>query len=81
MGVESIPEFVLGAIIAIMGYFLKVVHTDVRTNTKEIGENKGAISNCQRDVEHEREMRNEQFTYIKNTLTEIKEAIKPSKDN
>lgn len=76
MDVVQIGELVLGAVVAVMGYFLKVVHNDVRQNTREVGENKGQISNLSTRIEHEAEMRNTSYNNLLSILTEIKEEIK-----
>ena len=34
---------ILGSVVAIIGYFLKVVHNDVRSNTESLGKLKGKI--------------------------------------
>ena len=34
---------ILGSVIAIIGYFLKMVHNDVRSNTEGLGKLKGKI--------------------------------------
>jgi hypothetical protein len=39
----DIMMFILGTAIAIIGYFLKIVHADVRKNTEEQGKLKGKI--------------------------------------
>ena len=74
--IMTIPEIIIASIIAILGYFLKIIHTDVRTNTKEIGENKGSIHECKKDVEHERELRDQSLKNIFGILNEIKESLK-----
>lgn len=76
MDLLGIGELVLGAVVGIMGYFLKVVHNDVRQNTKDVGENKGCIKNLGTQVEHEREMRNTSYNNLLSILNEIKDDIK-----
>jgi len=76
MEAVEIGELVIGAIVAVMGYFLKVVHSDVRQNTKDVGENKGQITNLQTRIEHETEMRNQALKQIFDILGEIKDDIK-----
>jgi ABC-type antimicrobial peptide transport system permease subunit len=39
----DIMMFILATAIAIIGYFLKIVHSDVRKNTEEQGKLKGKI--------------------------------------
>ena len=76
MEFNSIVEVVLTAIIGVMGYFLKVVHSDVRQNTKEVGENKGKLDNLSTRIDHESEMRNTTLNNIMSILSEIKEDVK-----
>jgi hypothetical protein len=39
----EITTFVIGTSVLIIGYFLKIVHNDVRKNTEELGKLKGKI--------------------------------------
>jgi hypothetical protein len=39
----EVMMFILGTAVAIIGYFLKIVHSDVRKNTEEQGKLKGKI--------------------------------------
>lgn len=50
MEVTSIIEIALGAVVAVMGYFLKVIHSDVRQNTQDVGQNKGCINNLSTQI-------------------------------
>lgn len=79
MEASAIVEMVLGGIVALMLYFLKVIHNDVRQNTKDVGENKGRIANVQSQVQHEKELRNQSFDSIMTILNEIKEELKQIK--
>lgn len=76
MDVTQIGELVLAAVIGVMGYFLKVIHGDVRQNTKDVGENKGSIKNLCSQIEHEAEMRNTSYNNLLQILTEIKDELK-----
>ena len=40
---SDIVIFILGTAITVIGYFLKIVHSDVRRNTEEQGKLKGKI--------------------------------------
>lgn len=40
---SEISTFIIGTATLIIGYFLKIVHTDVRKNTEEQGKLKGKI--------------------------------------
>ena len=72
----QIGELVIGAVVAVMGYFMKVLHSDVRQNTKEVGENKGSITNLETQIKHESEMRNQSYNSIMKILAEIKDELK-----
>ena len=39
----EITTFIIGTAVLIIGYFLKIVHSDVRKNTEELGKLKGKI--------------------------------------
>ena len=73
---DLIIQIVMGGIIAVLGYFLKVLHSDVRQNTKDVGKNSGKIQEVSNEVKHEKEMRQVQFNTIKESLDEIKELVK-----
>lgn len=79
MNANDVIEIALGAVVMVMGYFLKVIHSDVRQNTKDVGENKGCIKNLNTQVEHEREMRNQSHGAIMDILNEIKTDLKELK--
>lgn len=76
MEFTSIVELALTAVVGIMGYFIKVIHNDVRQNTKDVGENKGNIKSLSNRIEHESEMRNQSYNNIMQILSEIKEELK-----
>lgn len=79
MDINGIIEGILGIAVLVAGYFLKIIHNDVRTNTKDVGENKGRIENLSTRLEHEAEMRNTTLNNIMAILSEIKEDIKKLK--
>lgn len=76
MDANVIVEMVLGGIVALMLYFLKVLHSDVRQNTKDVGQNKGHLKNLETQIHHEREMRNQNFDQIMTRLDEIIKDLK-----
>jgi hypothetical protein len=39
----EITTFIIGTAVVIIGYFLKIVHSDVRKNTEDLGKLKGKI--------------------------------------
>lgn len=43
--------FISGTIFAIFGYFLKMIHGDVRKNTEEVGKLKGKIELVQQETQ------------------------------
>ena len=79
MDASIIVEMVLGGVVALMLYFLKVLHGDVRQNTKGVGENKGRIQNLNTRIQHEAEIRNQTHGQIMDILQEIKDDIKQMK--
>tara|TARA_R110002012_G_scaffold289366_1_gene482411 strand:+ start:49 stop:282 length:234 start_codon:yes stop_codon:yes gene_type:complete len=76
MGIDLIIQLIMGGAIAVLVYFLKVIHSDVRQNTKDVGKNNGKIQEVSNEVKHEKEMRQVQFNTIKESLDEIKELVK-----
>ena len=72
IGTEIMLTIVVGGI----GYFVKILHHDVRQNTKEVGEVKGQVDNLTTRIEHEAEMRNTALNNIMQILKEIKEDLK-----
>jgi hypothetical protein len=40
---SEITTFIIGTAVLIIGYFLKIIHSDVRKNTEELGKLKGKI--------------------------------------
>ena len=47
----TIGLFIAGTIFAIFGYFLKMIHSDVRKNTEELGKLKGKIELVQQETQ------------------------------
>jgi len=47
----TIILFIAGTVITIFGYFLKMIHTDVRKNTEELGKLKGKIELVQQETQ------------------------------
>ena len=79
MGFNDIIEVVLGSVVAILGYFLKMIHSDVKSNTEKVGECKGKMETLETQIAHEKEMRNEAMNNIMLLLNEIKQDLKELK--
>lgn len=47
----TIVTFIAGTVFTIFGYFLKMIHADVRKNTEEIGKAKGKIELVQQETQ------------------------------
>ena len=47
----TITLFITGTIFGIFGYFLKMIHSDVRKNTEELGKLKGKIELVQQETQ------------------------------
>jgi len=71
---------VLGSVVAIIGYFLKMVHNDVRTNTEGLGKLKGKIELVEQESRLKYQAIQEQTQLeIKNlarSVAELSDAVK-----
>jgi hypothetical protein len=71
---------ILGSIVAIIGYFLKMVHNDVRSNTESLGKLKGKIELVEQEARLKYQAIQEQTQLeIKNlarSVAELSEAVK-----
>ena len=47
----TLAIFITSTIFAIFGYFLKIIHADVRKNTEELGKLKGKIELVQQETQ------------------------------
>jgi hypothetical protein len=65
-GTVAIILFIAGVVIGIFGYFLKMIHSDVRKNTTEIGKAHGKIDLV------EQEHRLKYQALVEQTQTELK---------
>ena len=65
-GTVAIILFIAGVVIGIFGYFLKMIHSDVRKNTAEIGKAHGKIDLV------EQEHRLKYQALVEQTQTELK---------
>ena len=71
---------ILGSVVAIIGYFLKVVHNDVRNNTESLGKLKGKIELVEQESRLKYQAIQEQTQLeIKNlarSVAELSDAVK-----
>ena len=71
---------ILGSVVAIIGYFLKMVHTDVRNNTESLGKLKGKIELVEQESRLKYQAMQEQTQLeIKNlarSVAELSDAVK-----
>ena len=71
---------ILGSIVAIIGYFLKMVHNDVRSNTESLGKLKGKIELVEQESRLKYQAIQEQTQLeIKNlarSVAELSDAVK-----
>lgn len=76
----DIWTLVLGSIVAIIGYFLKMVHNDVRNNTESLGKLKGKIELVEQESRLKYQAIQEQTQLeIKNlakSVAELSDAVK-----
>lgn len=71
---------ILGSVVAIIGYFLKMVHADVRNNTESLGKLKGKIELVEQESRLKYQAIQEQTQLeIKNlarSVCELSDAVK-----
>jgi hypothetical protein len=76
----EITTFIIGTAVLIIGYFLKIVHTDVRKNTEEQGKLKGKIELVEQEARLKYQAIQEQTQLeIKNLarhVSELSDAVK-----
>jgi hypothetical protein len=76
----TIWMFILATATGIIGYFLKIVHNDVRKNTEEIGKQKGKIELVEQEARLKYQAIQEQTQLeIKNlakNVSELSSAVK-----
>lgn len=77
---SEISTFIIGTATLIIGYFLKIVHTDVRKNTEEQGKLKGKIELVEQESRLKYQAIQEQTQLeIKNLarhVSELSDAVK-----
>jgi hypothetical protein len=77
---STIWLFIIGTGTAIIGYFLMIVHSDVRKNTEEIGKQKGKIELVEQEARLKYQAIQEQTQLeIKNlakNVSELSSAVK-----
>jgi hypothetical protein len=80
VSMTDIWMLILGSIVAIIGYFLKMVHNDVRNNTESLGKLKGKIELVEQEARLKYQAIQEQTQLeIKNlarSVAELSEAVK-----
>jgi uncharacterized protein YsxB (DUF464 family) len=76
----EITTFIIGTAVLIIGYFLKIIHTDVRKNTEEQGKLKGKIELVEQEARLKYQAIQEQTQLeIKNLarhVSELSDAVK-----
>jgi hypothetical protein len=80
VSMADIWMLILGSIVAIIGYFLKMVHNDVRNNTESLGKLKGKIELVEQESRLKYQAIQEQTQLeIKNlakSVAELSDAVK-----
>jgi hypothetical protein len=80
MGMNEILQYGMLAAISVIGYFLKIVHNDVRKNTEDAGKLKGKIELVEQESRLKYQAIQEQTQIeIKNlakSVAELSEAVK-----
>ena len=76
MNGAEIVEVIMGGVVLVLGYFLKIIHGDIKGNSTAVGKNAGEIKQLRASIDHEKELREQSYGNIMIILTEIKEDIK-----
>ena len=80
MEVTQLVQWGLVAVTGVLGYFLRMIHTDVRTNTESLGKLKGKIELVEQESRLKYQAIQEQTQLeIKNlarTVGELSDAVK-----
>jgi uncharacterized protein YsxB (DUF464 family) len=78
--VITIIIFIASSIFAIFGYFLKMIHSDVRKNTEEQGKLKGKIELVQQESQIKyqalQELTQLEIKNLAKNVSELSEAVK-----
>lgn len=76
----TLTIFISGTIFAIFGYFLKMIHGDVRKNTEEVGKLKGKIELVQQETQIKyqalQELTQLEIKNLAKNVGELSEAVK-----
>ena len=76
----EITTFIIGTAVLIVGYFLRIVHNDVRKNTEDLGKLKGKIELVEQESRLKYQAIQEQTQLeIKNlarSVSELSDAVK-----
>jgi hypothetical protein len=78
--VITIIIFIASSIFAIFGYFLKMIHSDVRKNTEELGKLKGKIELVQQEnqIKYQalQELTQLEIKNLAKNVSELSDAVK-----
>jgi len=76
----TIVIFIASTVLAIFGYFLKIIHSDVRKNTEELGKLKGKIELVQQEnqIKYQalQELTQLEIKNLAKNVSELSEAVK-----
>ena len=76
----TISMFIAGTVFAIFGYFLKMIHADVRKNTEELGKLKGKIELVQQETQMKyqalQELTQLEIKNLAKNVGELSDAVK-----
>ena len=76
----TIIIFIASSIFAIFGYFLKMIHSDVRKNTEELGKLKGKIELVQQEnqIKYQalQELTQLEIKNLAKNVSELSDAVK-----
>lgn len=80
MAVEQLVQWGLVAVTGVLGYFLRMIHTDVRNNTESLGKLKGKIELVEQESRLKYQAIQEQtqleIKSLARSVSELSDAVK-----
>jgi peptidoglycan hydrolase CwlO-like protein len=77
MNLELVVSVLIG-LIGIIGYFLKIVHSDIRRTVEEVGKNKGRIEILNEQISNEKENRKSELQNQERRLEDAMNQVNKS---
>ena len=79
MDQEKLVQLLLSVVSAVLGWFLKVVHTDVKVNRANIAKIEAKVGSMEGQIKHERELRETSLKHIDEKLEAIQKILEQNR--